>query len=496
MYRTEVPLYGDLVEIVQSVDDAVLQSRCRINKTSSSTAEDLPTRHRLERHGAIRLGTQHEMRMISRLFAVLGMFPVGYYDLSKAPGGGFPLHGTAFRPTSEESLRKNPFRVFTTVLRPDLIKSDEVRETAQRVLAGRELFTPLLGQLLDRFDSTNNRSTLSAADADTLISESLKIFKWHSRSTTGVTLETYTRLKNEHPIVADIVCFPSAHINHLTPRTLDIDAVQEEMIRRGLPAKERIEGPPPGRKCEILLRQTSFKALEERVLFSGSRSSSFASTSSGSERLNVGGAVGDEGEIDGTHTARFGEVEQRGAAVTLRGRRLYDELLAEAASEVNNMGASTGADLDALHTTILSQKFKERYPDDWTESRKQGLVFFRYRVVPGRGIKDGRNGGAIKMEDLLEQGIVECKPITYEDFLPFSAVGIFKSNLGDRGESVAMAVRLPEKSDAEYEAARTELESLLGRQIPSEIDLYEGLQSASVRECEGLLGLRDEQIEL
>ncbi len=32
----------------------------------------------------------------------------------------------------------------------------------------------------------------------------------------------------------------------------------------------------------------------------------------------------------GTHTARFGEIEQRGVALTPKGRQIYDELLHKA----------------------------------------------------------------------------------------------------------------------------------------------------------------------
>ena len=33
------------------------------------------------------------------------------------------------------------------------------------------------------------------------------------------------------------------------------------------------------------------------------------------------------------------------------------------------------------------------------------------------------------LEQLVDDGIVTFRPITYEDFLPFSAAGIFQSNL-------------------------------------------------------------------
>jgi uncharacterized glyoxalase superfamily metalloenzyme YdcJ len=40
-----------------------------------------------------------------RAFAVMGMFPVGYYGLSAA---GVPVPSTAFRPVTEESLKRSP----------------------------------------------------------------------------------------------------------------------------------------------------------------------------------------------------------------------------------------------------------------------------------------------------------------------------------------------------------------------------------------------------
>jgi hypothetical protein len=103
MYKKEVPLYADLIDIINEVDDKVLQARRTLSPNSSEVIQELPSRHRLERHGAIRLGTVHELRTIRRLFAVLGMHPVGYYDLSVV---GFPLHATAFRPLTARHWRR------------------------------------------------------------------------------------------------------------------------------------------------------------------------------------------------------------------------------------------------------------------------------------------------------------------------------------------------------------------------------------------------------
>ncbi|XPE61849.1 2-oxoadipate dioxygenase/decarboxylase family protein [Shigella flexneri] len=42
---------------------------------------------------------------------------------------------------------------------------------------------------------------------------------------------------NEHRLIADVVCFPGCHINHLTPRMLDIDRVQSMMPECGIEPK-------------------------------------------------------------------------------------------------------------------------------------------------------------------------------------------------------------------------------------------------------------------
>ena len=99
MYKSEAPLYGDLVNIVWEADATVVRKKQEAggNRQHNDIDPDeiLPSRNRVERHGAIRLGTAYELAVIKRMFAIMGMFPVGYYDFSIV---GFPMHATAFRP--------------------------------------------------------------------------------------------------------------------------------------------------------------------------------------------------------------------------------------------------------------------------------------------------------------------------------------------------------------------------------------------------------------
>ncbi|MGB3457550.1 MAG: VOC family protein [Litorimonas sp.] len=341
LYRTEVPAYGTLLDIVAEIN-----------------GDDSGTRLGSERHGAIRVGQASELSDIARLFGAMGMEPVGYYDLSVA---GLPVHSTAFRPVTRDAFEVSPFRMFTSLLRLEMIEDEDLRHTAASALRGRDILSGRGRELLEK---TEADAGLRDSDAQDFVGEAVRVFEWRPRA--RVSLSLYRELLDAHPLIADIVSFHGPHMNHLTPRVRDIDAAQEAMRGAGLDAKDVIEGPPR-RACPILLRQTAFKALTEEVEFKSGN-----------------------GWETAAHTARFGEIEQRGAALTPKGRTLYDRCLAAS----KESGVSP---MDAF----------ANFPDDWDAMRRDGLAYF------------GPDGA----------------PLTYEDFLPVSAAGIFRSNLRSSDEA-------------------------------------------------------------
>jgi uncharacterized glyoxalase superfamily metalloenzyme YdcJ len=425
MYRQEVPQYGTLMELVADVNEEVLR---RDPALRAHFGMDHPLG--AERHGAIRVGTARELRALRRLFAVMGMQPVGYYDLSVA---GVPVHSTAFRPVGAQALARSPFRVFTSLLRPEFIADAALRASATAILAERQIFTPRALQLIDLHESQGG---LTSDQADDFVAQALETFRWHGE--TSVSRDTYRRLHDAHRLVADVVCFKGPHINHLTPRTLDIDAAQTQMLARGVAPKDVIEGPPR-RRVPILLRQTSFKALEEPVIFDGEGRSTA-----------------------GTHSARFGEIEQRGIALTRRGRALYDMLLAR----VRDTGTAGNAAPD--YATRLERAFLE-FPDELEAIRRADLGFFRYSLTERGQLATASLAADTALDTLVEKGWVKAVPITYEDFLPVSAAGIFQSNLGGA-----------EPQSYPAHAAQAEFEAALGASVLDEIALYEAEQSASI----------------
>ncbi|MFJ3981542.1 2-oxoadipate dioxygenase/decarboxylase [Streptomyces fungicidicus] len=434
MYGREVPAYTTLVDVSREVNEDVLRAR-------GADAERLGSISRVtaERHGAIRVGTPQELRQVARVFGALGMHPVGFYDLREAAASAVPVVSTAFRPIDGEELARNPFRVFTSMLTPadPRFFDADLRSRLETFLAGRELFPPELLALADRAGAERE---LSEDDAERFLQLAVRAFEL---STEPVDKAWYETLERISAVAADIGGVRSTHINHLTPRVLDIDELYRRMTERGVEMIDTIQGPPAWQGPDVLLRQTSFRALAEpRAMRSPD------------------GTVG-----SGALRVRFGEVEARGIALTREGRALYDGLL----TRVDEQAADhPGADRGELTRAVWEQHL----PATEQELIARGLACFTYRVAPGRP-RDGSRPPA-GVAGLVEQGWVRAEPIVYEDFLPRSAAGIFQSNLSGEGS------RNHDHEGIAYDAEW--LSGAIGREVLDPFALYEQQQSRSLRQ--------------
>jgi 2-oxoadipate dioxygenase/decarboxylase len=436
MYQAEAPQYRAMKALVAETNRQCLADDPQLKRRLLESGE--LERLDVERHGAIRVGTAEELATLRRLFAIMGMAPVGYYDLSVA---GLPVHSTAFRPIGESAMRACPFRIFASLLRADLIADAQARDIAEQILAQRDIFTPRCRMLIDLHETRG----FGDEEAREFIIEATKIFRWNGKAT--VSSAVYRRLYSTHPLLADIACFKGPHINHLTLHALDIDAVHAAMAAHGMSPKAIIEGPPR-RSCPILLRQTSFKARPEPVDF-----------------IEDGGR-----RVSGAHAARFGEIEQRGAALTAKGRALYDRLLAEAQAPLATDGANAQAFQEALTRRFAA------FPDEEETLRREKLAYFRYS--PDARARAGEMASRPSVDDLLRIGALRAEPILYEDFLPVSAAGIFRSNLGDQ-----RAEEFVERAD------RRAFETALDAPVLNELALYEDEETRSLSASLKALGL-------
>jgi uncharacterized glyoxalase superfamily metalloenzyme YdcJ len=385
MYGAEVPAYTTLVEVSAEVNRDYVATR--------PDAERLGSLNRVtaERHGAIRVGSMHELADVADLFAAFGMHPVGFYDLREA-ASPVPVVSTAFRPIDANELACNPFRVFTSILAtadPRFLASD-LRERVERFLARRQLFDPALIADARRIAADGGAP---AEQAETFVRSAASAF---TLCREPIDRSWYEELTRVSAVAADIAGVTTTHVNHLTPRVLDIDELYRRMTARGITMIDAIQGPPRTDSPDVLLRQTSFRALAEP------------------RRIRE-----PDGTVsDGTLRVRFGEVEARGVALTLQGRARYDAALAE---------------------PDPAASWSRYFPATDEEMAAQGLAYYC--------------GGD------------PSKPVVYEDFLPASAAGIFRSNLDTDTEAVAAV------DDSDYSLDR--MAGAIGHHIHDPYELYE-----------------------
>lgn len=410
VYGREVPAYETLVEVSREVNALMAQrdQSLRLGSLQRVTAE---------RHGAIRVGTPAELHQVSRVFAALGMFPVGFYDLRDAAKSSVPVVSTAFRPVAAHELERNPFRMFTSLLVSDDRRffSPELQQRVEAFLARRTLFAPQLLELAERAIADRQ---LDAADAECFLKLAVDAF---TLSSEPVDSAWYAELEQVSSVAADIGGVSSTHINHLTPRVLDIDELYARMSARGITMIDAIQGPPRWAGPDVLLRQTSFRALAEPRRF----------------------RTADGDIVDGSLRVRFGEVEARGIALTPAGRDAYDALVGQPAGDWDH----------ALPHTELG-------------FLRAGLAYFTVRAT-GRPVQ--REG---TLADQVFDGVLEASPIVYEDFLPRSAAGIFQSNLTGAGSRDDSAGGVPR--DAAW------LAGVLDAPLHDPYQLYAAQQQASV----------------
>ncbi|MFM8873714.1 MAG: 2-oxoadipate dioxygenase/decarboxylase family protein, partial [Phycisphaerales bacterium] len=472
----------------------------------------------------IRIGRPDEYRWVARFFGVFGMEPHNFFDMTAIGSKRQPIIATAFR-----SVHRPEHRVFTSLLMTDYF-DDATRARIEALLAKRDVFSARAKELIERAERDGG---LSAEDGDALVREGVdRIFRWTGKARDH---RLYKELSDAgFKVAADIACFQSHHLNHLTPNTLLMDLYVAAMKhcmgeldeagfrRRATRALERLakaadrdwlrlhfkhlshaeidsyqlgqvspadiagvvdglvatfrgelfqlaalnhagfkdftEGP--SEDTPVLLRQDAYKALTEPVTF----------------------AEDDGSMVGATHTARFGEIEERFYACTPAGRALYDRCLAEADAARERDPSLPKRDWDAYERAYAAPF--AAFPKTLPELVERGLVFAQFAPTPA-GLAAAR-AGRVATTDLVElsrQGLVTCEGLRYEDFLPVSAAGIFASNLNQYGTASTARVR-PTYSKAV-------LEAIMGKPIVEATEVSAGIDAASRIETWTALGVSD-----
>jgi len=519
MFGQEVPLY----------DKSLLVNR-ECNQTVGALLEQLHLGFALsddqlektsgERHGAIRIGKPSEYRLIGRFFAAFGMVPHNFYDMANVGAKSQPIIATAFR------SRLNPdHRIFCSLLLTDYFDAP-TKGRIEALLAAREVFSEQAKQLLDKNEQQDG---LSWDDANALIAEGgNRIFKWTGRARDHQLYQDLCAAGFK--IAADIACFDSHHLNHLTPNTLCLDLYTAAMkfclgemdeatfSARATTALSRLAKRGDRDWLRLHFKQLDRAAMEtyqlgvvsanqvaeiaetltrrlqqddlalRKLKHSGFkdftegpsedtpvllRQDAYKALTEPVQFFNADGSV-----VPAVHTARFGEIEQRFYATTAHGRALYDRCLAEADAAREKNPGLVKKDF-AAYEEMYAKPFAP-FPKTLPGLLQHQMVYARYSVT-SKGLATKGNIVTTDIVELVRLGYLDYEGLRYEDFLPVSAAGIFASNLNQYGTK-ATAAQKPV-----YTQAR--LEKILGRKIVDSNVTYAGLEAESLLEGYSQLGL-------
>lgn len=521
MFGQEVPLYDKSLLVNRETNKSVcaLLAQRHIGFKLSDAELDQTSS---ERHGAIRIGKPSEYRLVCRFFAAFGMEPHNFYDMTNVGAKSQPIVATAFR------SRLDPdHRIFCSLLMTDYF-DPATRERIETLLATRQVFSANAIVLLDR---NERQGGLNWDEANALIAEGVnRIFKWTGQARDH---QLYQDLcKAGFKIAADIACFESHHLNHLTPNTFCMDLYTAAMkfclgeldepafrsraevaLTRLMQRADRdwlrlhfkhldravIDGYRPGALPADAVAQAVGKLTERLrqpdLALNELNHSGFKDFTEGppedtplllrqdaykalTEPVKFRNADGPT--VDTVHTARFGEIEQRFYATTPKGRALYDRCLAEAdAARERNPGLSK-QDFDA-YEQMVAQPFAP-FPKTLPELLAQGLVYGRFTATP-KGLAARGKISTNDIAELVRLDYVDYEGLRYEDFLPVSAAGIFASNLNQYGTKSTAAQK------PVYPQAM--LEEILGRTIVDPNETYASLEAESLRQVFEQLDLAD-----
>jgi uncharacterized glyoxalase superfamily metalloenzyme YdcJ len=523
MFGQEVPLYDKSLLVNRVCNETICALLSVIHGGFAVTAAQLEKTSG-ERHGAIRIGRPDEYRWVARYFAAFALEPHNYYDMTNLGPKSQPIVATAFR------SRLHPeHRVFCSLLMTDYF-DPATRARIEALLATRQVCSPRARELLEKNESQGG---LDWPEAEKLIHEGVTgIFKWTGRARGhGLYQELCAA---GFKIAADIACFESHHLNHLTPNTLGMDLYTAAMKHamgemdaatfreRATVALVRlrdradrdylrlhfkhltsatiaryIPGQMPAAAMTALVEVLVQRLQQSDLALAQLPHAGFKDYTEGPPEDTpvllrqdaykaltepVSFTEPDGAVVNTVHTARFGEIEQRFYATTPAGRDLYDRCLSAADAVKDQQPGLVKKDF-AAYEKLYAAPFAP-FPKRLGALLEQGLVYGRYTVTDaGRTAARAGSIQTVNFPALIRSGCVTVEGLRYEDFLPVSAAGIFASNLNQYGT----------KSTATLKPVYTQamLEEILGRKIVDPDVTYAGIDAESRWQVCTELGLLD-----
>lgn len=310
------------------------------------------------------LNNAEDLEWLRRIFAIIGLFPVGFYQLGSPD---FPLPSTLFRPLQHEAIRRQPFRILLSVRNLTETQGISGMQPLER-LASR---TQLKGQFIEFIYKFEKYGMLNAVEAQHFLTALMQYVHPECQSLSPQAWMSETT-QNLNP------ARQNAFIGQMTLPCLNMEKATQLTRDLGLDPLDHLEAPSQ-RNYPILSNKMS-------ILLKSPHSSESA------------------------HRCQF-QIEQRGLALTAKGLKLvqgiFKHLVVELAQKTRTI---------SQQRRLINQAFKS-LPDSDVTLYRQGLAYFRFCLNPDA--MPVALGSYTKQDvpQLLRHQVIQLVPIMFEDIV-------------------------------------------------------------------------------
>ncbi|MBL0691946.1 MAG: DUF1338 family protein [SAR324 cluster bacterium] len=383
VYEAKIPLFKKMGELVRAVNQQGLDDKIITQKQLDLLNQIM--------HGAIRVASVDELKMFRKIFAVMSLYPHGYYDLRN----NILCHSTAFR-----DVRGLYFRMFNSVL--DLERVDKKHKAfVKKIISARRPFSSALIDVVEKFDK---QGALTHPQAEVFLSELVALLSRPKKSV--LTKAEYSQLGNIHVVLTQILASGKPCGNHLTYNTWDMFVVQKMMRKWGIEDNMTVTGG--AKDFRNLLHQHACLAPEIVMDFLTDDK---------------------KGYVSGKYAEEFIEIEARHTAVSRFGYATYTQCLINAKNKVSLLAKEDKDVYAKAYYAELAKSF-EIFPRDVKLQILHGLGYYKFKPSKKGLMTDIGVRQKMNMRELVVNDFFDWEPIPYKDFIAVSATEIFNANIG------------------------------------------------------------------
>lgn len=359
----EYAIISDVIKDINNIE--MIKSPILLEKLKKQGERDFYIQE-LELH--YKIINQIDLSIVCRIFAVLGLFPVGFILQGSLQN---PVPCTLFRPINNSNAKKHYIRI-----KLSYAYASKAYNKTQNDKVDTSKTCQNLKQYIDKFEKN---SYFIDSDIEKFLEEVID-YLHPEFNTSKVAQETHNRFLRDGNSICEIR-FPTLSLT----RTLS-------MIRKYKFDIDCTVNLPEARKYPLLYNLAKIFLKSPNI-------------------------CPDQTNVQNDALSQI-QLVQRGIALTPKGKSQYSKILAEFFLEQNQCNKKN----DNLQRSI-NRNFR-KFPDSTSQLYQEGLAYFSFKLKPNIDVSNDKNWNKEDLTDLIYSNHVDVMPIMFDGLMDTQALKI------------------------------------------------------------------------